>query len=92
MLFLTSLRTGDVESAVGCFTAKRRPGMQAWLSRLSKEELRALADSHTGFAITGGKRGAYAEAAVTSESPHGKVLGFAYFVNEGGEWRVAEGP
>ena len=90
-LFLAALRAGDVESAVACFTVDRRPGMRAWLSRLSREELRALADSHAGFVITD-RMGAYTEAGVARDSPHGKVLGLAYFVNQGGEWRVSEGP
>jgi hypothetical protein len=91
-LFLAALRAGDVESAVACFTVDRRPGMRAWLSRLSKDELRALADSHTGFAMTEPKSGPYSEAAIARQSSHGKVLGFAYFINQGGEWRVEEGP
>ncbi len=91
-LFLDSLRAGDVETAISCFTERRRKQLAPWLRQLSREELRKLADSHVGFALTGQIDKEYQEAAVTRQFPTERRLGLAYFVSRNGEWLVDEGP
>ena len=88
-LFLDSLRAGKIDTAVACFTPARGDEIRGWLAHLSREQLRALADSHTSFGMSNRRLG---EAVIGRRTPQGDRLGFAYFTNDGGEWRVDEGP
>src|SRR5207237_349818 len=82
--YLDSRRAGYVETAISCFTERRRKQLAPWLRQLSREELRKLADSHVGFALTGQIDKEYQEAAVTRQFPTERRLGLAYFVSRNG--------
>ena len=84
-LFIASLRTGDTETALSCLT----PGLQNRFRPLfaqPPEKLRAMADSFTGFAVTG-KMGEGIQEAIATRGQH---AGMIYFQNVAGAWKISE--
>lgn len=85
-LLLESLRKGDVATAMSCLTAGQQNKFRALFEGSTPEQLRAMADSFTGFSLTGGYGDGMREAAVT----RGKRAGFVNFVDVAGEWKIDE--
>jgi hypothetical protein len=83
--FLAALRAADLPAAWRCVTPGLRNKFEPAFSQMSPAELRAMADSFTGFELTG-KFEPYREALVTAKGR----ASFIYFVNTGSEWRIQE--
>ena len=83
--FLAALRAADLPAAWRCVTPGLRNKFEPAFSQMSPAELRAMADSFTGFELTG-KFEPYREALVTAKGRSS----FIYFVNTGSEWRIQE--
>ena len=84
-LFIASLKKGDVETALSCLT----PGLQNRFRPVfaqPPEKLRAMADSFTGFQVTGKMGGGMQEAIAT----RGQRAGTIHFVDVGGAWKISE--
>jgi hypothetical protein len=86
-VFLESAKKGDAEGMLACFTADMRDKLRALFTGMSREQLREMADSFVGFSLKP-EAGGYREAIVVRRSGERKSAGFAYFVNDGGEWKI----
>jgi DNA-binding beta-propeller fold protein YncE/tetratricopeptide (TPR) repeat protein len=85
-LFIASLKSGDLDTAMSCLT----PGMQVKFrpsfTQMSPEKLRNMAESFSGFSLSASMGQGMREAVVA----RGKRVGFIYFINVGGAWKINE--
>jgi hypothetical protein len=85
-LLIASLKSGDLDTAFACMT----PGLQARFrpafTQSPPDELRAMAESFSGFSISANIGGDIQEAVVV----RGKQAGMIYFMKVGGAWKINE--
>ena len=86
-LFIASAKKGDAAAMLACFTSDMRQKLQTLFTGMSAEQLRKMADSFVGFSMNPGS-GEGREAVVVRQSGDKNTAGFAYFVNDGGEWKI----
>jgi hypothetical protein len=70
-----------------CFTPDVQANLQALFTRMSRDELRAMAESFIGFSMQGG--GELREAAIVRQQKDRRMAGFVTFVNDGGAWKIS---
>ncbi|MEW6331585.1 MAG: hypothetical protein AB1560_09000, partial [Pseudomonadota bacterium] len=88
-LFIYSLKSGDVETALSCFTPGMRAKMSPLLMQLSPEELKKMADSFIAFNAADKEPSSdYIEYAIVRKSEGRNFAGFANFVKQLGEWKI----
>jgi hypothetical protein len=85
-LLIDALKRGDIPTASSCLTpgqqAKFRPGWE----RMSPAQLRILAESFTGFQVTG----SIGDDMVEAIAVRGKRGGMVQFIRIDGAWKIGE--
>ncbi|MEP7156719.1 MAG: hypothetical protein ABI905_13150 [Betaproteobacteria bacterium] len=85
-LLIASLKTGDLDTAMTCLTPNMQSRFRPVFAKMTKDALREMADSFTGFA--GG--GSLGENMYEAYATRGTLAGSIQFVRENGMWRIAE--
>jgi hypothetical protein len=87
-LMLDALRSGDAETALGCFTPAMRSKFEPLFTTMSSSAMREMADSFTSFSLQAGDN-QVREAVLTRRiANQPQQAGFAYFVRHAGEWKI----
>jgi len=88
-LFLAAGKRGDAAGMLDCLTPEMQGRFQDLFKRMSRDDLRKMSESFTGFAITS-TYGEFSEAMVVRKQGDKKFGGSVTFVNDGGAWKIAE--
>ena len=82
-----SLRAGNAEAALDCYTGGLRQSLAPLFRGRSRDELRKIADSFVAFEL-GEDMGGFHEATVVRSTPNGNQAGLVTFSNQGGRWLI----
>lgn len=85
LLFTTALKNGDVHTASMCLTPTMRAKLEPLFATMGPDKLRGMAESFGKFSVRENSP-QLREAVVT----RGNQVGFIYFVNLGGAWKIQE--
>jgi hypothetical protein len=85
-LLLDSLRKGDGATAMSCLTPGQQNKFRTLFEQQSPAQMRAMAESFTGFALST-KLGEDMQEAIATR---GKQAGMIYFIKSGGVWKINE--
>jgi tetratricopeptide (TPR) repeat protein len=88
-LFLAAGRKGDAAGMLDCLTPEMQGRFQDLFKRMSRDDLRKMSESFTGFALTA-TYGEFSEAMVVRKQGDRNLGGAVTFVNDGGTWKIAE--
>jgi hypothetical protein len=84
---LNSLRAGNAEAALDCYTGGLRESLGPVFRGRSPDELRQIADSFIAFQ-PGEDMGPFNEGTVVRVTPNGNQVGEVTFYNQGGNWLI----
>lgn len=87
--FLGAAKAGNAAAMLACLTSEMQRKLEPLLRQMSRDELRAMAESFTGFALQGGD-GQFREALVVRQQKERRMGGMITFFNDGGGWKIAE--
>lgn len=88
---MSSLEQGDVETALSSFTPSLKEKRKSLFSKMSSNQMNKLAKSFSGFAKTKNSGdGDLREYVVLRRADDKDMLGFIYFTNIFGEWKINE--
>jgi hypothetical protein len=87
--FLRSLQEGNTQAVFSCMTPVMEARFQSLSSRLSPEEMKQMAQSFSKFSLQEdmGKRREYTVARKKGDKTS---VGFIYFINNLGEWKIQD--
>ena len=86
--FTESARRGDAQGMLSCLTGEAHQQWEKVLPRMTGEQLAEMATSVQEFKLASGF-GEFREAVIVRRAADGrKIAGVAYFVNQGGEWKI----
>jgi hypothetical protein len=88
-LFLAAGKKGDAAGMLDCLTPEMQGKFQDLFKRMSRDDLRKMSESFTGFGITS-TYGEFSEAMVVRKQGDRNMGGSVTFVNDGGTWKIAE--
>jgi hypothetical protein len=87
-LFIASLRSGDRDTALGCFTGPLQTSLSELFRKSSNAELSQMAGEFGPLQPSGFSSEEFQEFGITRKLPQGNRVALVYFVNEAGEWLV----
>lgn len=85
ILFIEALKNGDVHTVKMCLTPAMRVKLEPLFATMATDKLKSMAESFGKFSMRDNSA-QYREAVVT----RGNQVGFIYFVNSGGAWKIQE--
>ena len=85
-LLIVSLKSGDVDTAMACLTPNMQSKFRSLFTQSLPDRLRAMAESFSGFSMSGSSMGAGIREAVVVR---GKQAGMIYFQDIGGAWKIS---
>jgi hypothetical protein len=88
-IFLAAGKKGDTAGMLDCLTPEMQGKFQDLFKRLSKEDLRKMAESFVGFALSS-TYGEFSEAMVVRKQGDRNMGGTVTFLNDGGMWKISE--
>lgn len=86
---INSLKQGNAEAALSCLTPRLKEKFRGLFSKMPSDEMNQMAKSFSGFSRTKDS-GSMNEYVVLRHVGGRDMMGFIYFINSSGEWKIDE--
>lgn len=87
--FLTAAKGGNPAAMLDCLTPQMQGKFKPLFAKMSRDELRAMAQSFVAFALQE-SHGAFRDAMVVRQQQDRRMAGMITFVDDGGSWKIAQ--